>query len=182
MGESRSDQIVGHLAVQHPVAGVGFRHHVGEQILEFEHLDAAVDHLGDEVEVVAAGLLQPDDVVEQQLVAVLRGEPLMGQAGRADHDPAQPARLRPDAQPGIGARSQDGQVAGGHQRDGHDRRQRHDRDDDPFGFGEGGQAAFPAGPQVERGAGEVEHRRDQQVLPAARVDQPHRVRRARPRR
>ena len=44
-----------------------------------------------------------------------------------------------------------------------------------FGLGERGQAAFPARPEVERGADEVEHRRNQQVLPAARVHQPHRV-------
>ena len=107
MGEPRADQIVGDLAVQQPVAGVGLRHDVGEQVLKLEDLDAAVDHLGDEVEVVAAGLLQPDDVVEQQLVAVVRGEPLMGKSRRADHDSPQPARLRPDAEPGFGARSQD---------------------------------------------------------------------------
>ena len=102
VGESRSDQIVGHRAIQHPLAGVRLGHDVGEQILKLEDLDAAVDHLGDEVEVVAAGLLQPDDVVEQQFVAVLRGEPLMGQAGRADQDSSQLARLGPDAQPGFG--------------------------------------------------------------------------------
>ena len=102
MGESRSDQIVGDLAVQHPVTGVGFGHDVGEQVLKFEDLHAAVDHLGDEVEVVAAGLLQPDDVVEQQFVAVVRGQPLMRKSGRAHHDSSQPARLRPHAQLGIG--------------------------------------------------------------------------------
>ena len=58
VGESRADQIVGHPAVQQPVPGLGYRHHLGEQVLQLEHLDAAVDHLGDEVEVVAAGLLQ----------------------------------------------------------------------------------------------------------------------------
>jgi len=99
VGEPRSDQIVGHLAIQQPLAGVGLRHDVGEQVLKLEDLDTAVDHLGDEVEVVAAGLLQPDDVVEQQLMAVVRREPLMGQTRRADHDPAQPAGLGPDAEP-----------------------------------------------------------------------------------
>src|SRR4029079_12807082 len=62
-----------------------------------------IDHLGHEVEVVAAGLLKPDDIVEQEFVAVLRSEPLMRQARRADHHAPQPARLRPHAQPGIGA-------------------------------------------------------------------------------
>ena len=79
VGEPRADQIVGDLAVQQPVAGFGHRHDVGEQILQFEDLDAAVDHLGDEVEVVAAGLLQPDDVVEQQARGSCPGSAVGGQ-------------------------------------------------------------------------------------------------------
>ena len=54
MGEAGADQVVGDLAVQHPVAGLGHRDDVGQQVVELEDLDAAVDHLGDEVEVVAA--------------------------------------------------------------------------------------------------------------------------------
>ena len=93
VAESGADQIVGDLAVQNPVTGLGHGHHVGEQILQLEYLHAAVDHLGDEVEVVAAGLLQPDDVVEQQFLAGLRREPLVGKAGCAHHHPPQLARL-----------------------------------------------------------------------------------------
>ena len=101
VAEARADQIVGDLAVQHPVTGLGHGHHVGEQILKLEHLHAAVGHLGDEVEVVAAGLLQPDDVVEQQLLAGLRRQPLVRESGRAHQDSPQPTRLRPHAQPGF---------------------------------------------------------------------------------
>ena len=82
-------------------AGVGLRHHVGEQVPKLEDLDTAVDHLGDEVEAVAAGLLQPDDIVEQQSWQ-LSGVSLDGQSRRADHDSPQPARFRPDAEPGFG--------------------------------------------------------------------------------
>lgn len=63
VSESRSHQVIGEL-IQHPVAGIGFRDHVGEQVLQFQDLDATIDHLGDEVEVIAASLLQPDHVVE----------------------------------------------------------------------------------------------------------------------
>ena len=76
--------------------------HLGEQVLQFEDLHTAIDHLGNEVEVVAAGLLQPDDVVEQQLVAVLRGQPLMRKSRCAHHDSPQLARLRPHSQLGFG--------------------------------------------------------------------------------
>ena len=108
-------------STQSRASGIG--HHVGEQVLQLEDLDAAVDHLGDEVEVVAAGLLQPDDVVEQQLVAVLRGEPLVGEPRRADQDSAQLAGLRPHAQPGFGRAHRTARLSGGHQRDRDDRRQ-----------------------------------------------------------
>ena len=88
VGEPRTDQIVGDPAVQHPVTGLGHGHHVAEQLLEVEDLHTPVDHLGHEVEVVAAGLLQPDDVVEQQLAAVFGRQPLMGKSRRADqHSP-----------------------------------------------------------------------------------------------
>ena len=82
--------------------GLGQGHHLGEQVLQFEDLHTAIDHLGDEVEVVAAGLLQPDDVVEQQLVAVLRRQPLVRKSRCAHHDSPQPARLRPHSQLGFG--------------------------------------------------------------------------------
>ena len=181
VGESRSDQIVGDLAVQHPVPGLGLRHHVGEQILKLEDLDTAVDHLGDEVEVVAAGLLQPDDVVEQQLVAVVRGEPLMGQTGRADHALAAAGPPPTRRQAGTGRvhalfdTSQTDRLPVAISATATTDVNATTATTDQFGFGERGQTAFPAGPQVERGARQVEQRRDQQVLPATRVDQPHRV-------
>ena len=102
VAQARADQIVGDLAVQHPVARFGHRHHIGEEILQVQYLDTAVNHLGHEVEVVAAGLLQPDDVVEQQLAGVLGRQPLVRESGRADQHPSQPARFRPHPQPGSG--------------------------------------------------------------------------------
>ena len=54
-----------------------------------------------EVEVVALGVVDPQDVVEQQVVAVGRRQALMRAARRADHDLAQLADLRVDAELGL---------------------------------------------------------------------------------
>ncbi|KXU18753.1 hypothetical protein WM41_0602 [Corynebacterium simulans] len=50
-----------------------------------QHLDAALFHAGDELIVVALRFLDPQDVVEKQLLAVVWSEPLVCQAGAADH-------------------------------------------------------------------------------------------------
>ena len=66
--------------------------------MQLEHLDAALLHLEHEVEVVLAGLLHPDDVVEQQVVGIAGSKPLVGQARPADHDGAKLADFRMDAE------------------------------------------------------------------------------------
>ena len=60
------------LVVEDPLLALGHRHRLGQQVVHLHDLDAAVAHLGDEVEVVALGVLDPQHVVEQQLVAVGR--------------------------------------------------------------------------------------------------------------
>ena len=50
----------------------GIVHRLGEQVVQLDDLDAAVAHLVHEVEVVAPGVLHPQHVVEQQVVAVGR--------------------------------------------------------------------------------------------------------------
>ena len=44
----------------------GMADHVGQQVVRLEHLDPAVAHLGDELEVVPLGAVHPDHVVEEQ--------------------------------------------------------------------------------------------------------------------
>jgi len=87
------------LALQHPFArgrdGQGFR----EQLAHLQHLDAAVLHLGDEVEMVGACLLHPEHVVEQQPVAVRWRQAFVRQAGRAHQHAPQLAHLGIHAQP-----------------------------------------------------------------------------------
>ena len=103
VGEARADQVVGDLAVEEPRAGVRLADDVGEQVVELEHLDPAVTHLGDELVVVPLGTVDPDHVVEQQLVARVRREPEVGQPGRAHQHSSQAARLGPHTDPGLQA-------------------------------------------------------------------------------
>jgi hypothetical protein len=48
--------------------------------VQLSDFHVAVTHLVDEVEVVAAGVLHPQHIVEQQVIAVARGESLVRQA------------------------------------------------------------------------------------------------------
>ena len=68
------------LAVQQPRLGLGDRHRLGQQVVQLDDFHVAVAHLVHEVEVVAAGVLHPQHIVEQQVVAVGRGQPLVRQA------------------------------------------------------------------------------------------------------
>ena len=69
-----------------------------QQLVEIQHLDAALLHLQHEVVVVLLRLVHPDDVVEEQIVAVSWRQPLMRAPGRADHDRPQLAHFRMHAE------------------------------------------------------------------------------------
>ena len=101
-GEAETDQVTGDLAVEQPGARFRDPHDVGDAVLELQHLDTALLELGDEVEVVALGLLDPDDVVEEQPVGGAGREPLVGQARRRDQHLSELACLGPDAGGGSG--------------------------------------------------------------------------------
>ena len=65
--------------------------HVGQQALEVEHLDAAIGERVRERVVLLAGAADPEDVVEQQRVLVVRREPLELEVGAVqDHAPQHP--------------------------------------------------------------------------------------------
>jgi hypothetical protein len=77
LDQAEADLVGGDLAVEPPGRGRGVLERLGEQLVHLDHLDAALAHLGHEVEVVALGVLHPEHVVEQQRVAVGRGQSLM---------------------------------------------------------------------------------------------------------
>ena len=91
--EAEPDLVRDHLVVQDPFLGFGDRHCLCQQIVHLDDLDPAVAHLLHKVEMVALGGLDPDHVVEQQLVAVARRQPLVGAPRRANHHLAQLADL-----------------------------------------------------------------------------------------
>ena len=65
--------LVGHdLIVENPLLGFGDRDRFGEQVMHLDDIDAAIAHLLHEVEMVALGVVDPQDVVKQQGVAVGR--------------------------------------------------------------------------------------------------------------
>lgn len=100
-GQAQADAVGGDLAIEDPLQRFRVLDGLGQQIVHLEDVDAALAHLGDEVEVVALGLVHPDHVVEQQLVAVARGQALVGESGRADHHFAQFAGFGVDAKFGF---------------------------------------------------------------------------------
>ena len=75
-------------------ASVAGGERLGEQVLEQEHLDAALAHPGDELVVLVLRALDPQHVVEQQVVVVGRGQPLQAELRPVDHHLAQPSDLR----------------------------------------------------------------------------------------
>ncbi len=66
--------------------------------MHLDHFDAAVAHLGDEVEMIALGVLDPQHVVEQEVVAIARRQPLVGAARRARHHQPKLADFRMNAE------------------------------------------------------------------------------------
>ena len=57
---------------------VAGRERLGEQVLEQEDLDAALAHPGDELVVLVLGALDPQHVVEEQVVVVGRASAAAG--------------------------------------------------------------------------------------------------------
>ena len=55
---------------------------LAQQVLDVQHLDAAFAHPRDELVVLPLRPLDPQDVVEQQLVVVARGQPFRLRSGR----------------------------------------------------------------------------------------------------
>ena len=101
LDQAEADLVGGDLAVEQPGPGGRVLQRLGEQVVHLDHLDAALAHLGHEVEMVALGVLHPQHVVEQQVVAVGRGQPLVRPARRADQDLAQRADLGMHAVGGV---------------------------------------------------------------------------------
>ena len=69
-----------------------------EQVLDVQHLDAPLAHPRDELVVLPLRPLDPQDVVEQQLVVIARRQPLEAEVRPMDDDLAELADLRVDTE------------------------------------------------------------------------------------
>ena len=79
--------------------GVGTaQQRLGEQILEVKHLDSPLSHHADELVVLPPRPLDPQDIVEQQLVVVCRRQALEAQIRPVDDHLAEAPDLGVDAQ------------------------------------------------------------------------------------
>jgi hypothetical protein len=87
-----------HAPVEDEGAGLLVVQRFAEELREIEHLDTPFLHLRHKVVVVLARLVNPYDIVEQQIVAVAGGEALMGPARWADHHRLQLSDLGVDAE------------------------------------------------------------------------------------
>ena len=74
------------LPVEQPGTRFGIRDCLRQQLVHIDDIDAAVTHLLDEGVVLLLSLLDPDHIIEEQIVAVVRGEPHVCQARPAHHD------------------------------------------------------------------------------------------------
>ena len=86
------------LAVEHPGAGLRILQRRCQEVVHLQHLDPSLAHHLAEAVVLRLGLVNPDDVVEEQVVAVVGRQPHVGQPRPADHDLAQPTDLRVDTE------------------------------------------------------------------------------------
>ena len=93
----KADLVDRDLAVQDPFLRFRNVERLRQQVVHLDNVDAAFAHLVDEVEMIALGVVHPQDVVEQERVAVRRRQPRVRQARRADHDLVQRADLGMDS-------------------------------------------------------------------------------------
>ena len=98
LGPDRPDAVDRDQPVEDPAARLGILDGLRQEVVQIQDLDAALAHLQHEVVVVLLGLVDPDHVVEQQLVAVAGREPLVREAGTADHHGPELADLRVDTE------------------------------------------------------------------------------------
>ena len=102
LGEHHGDVLGPDPAGEQPLARLGVLEGLREQLVEQQHLDAALAHQVDERVVLLAGAPHPDHVVEQQLVAVRRREPLVGEVGPVHHHRAELPDLGVGSKRGFG--------------------------------------------------------------------------------
>ena len=95
--ERRADQVGAQRAVEQLAARLGDVEHLGEQLVQVEHLDVVRAQRVGELVVLLLRALEPRHAVEQQVVVVARGQPPQLRPGAVQDDRPQPPDLAPDA-------------------------------------------------------------------------------------
>ena len=95
--ERRPDRLRPQRAAEQLRARLVDREHLGQQLVEVEHLDVVLAQRRGEAVVLLLRALEPRHAVEQQVVVVARREPAQLGARAVQHHRAQPADLAPDA-------------------------------------------------------------------------------------
>ena len=62
--ETETDLIGNNLVVEDPLPGLGDRDRLGQQVVHLDDFDPAIAHLLHEIEVIALGVFDPQDVVK----------------------------------------------------------------------------------------------------------------------
>jgi hypothetical protein len=99
LDEADPDDVLRRHEIGQPLTGVlacGDR--LAQQVLDVENLDAPLARPRDELVVLSLGPLDPQDVVEEQLVVVARRQPLQAEVRAVDDDLAELADLGVDAE------------------------------------------------------------------------------------
>ncbi|MNC38382.1 hypothetical protein D3C75_869810 [compost metagenome] len=94
IGQCGAEAIIGDLVLQQP--GFGFRHiqGFGQQVGQQEDFDILIAQYLSEFVVLLTGTFNGQDVIEQQILAVGRGQALQTEVGAVQHDAAQLANFR----------------------------------------------------------------------------------------
>ena len=87
---------------EQPLASLLVLERLGQQLVQEQDLDAARAHQVDERVELLPRAPHPDDVVEEQIVAVARREPLVRQVGPVHHHRVELPDLRVCSEDGVG--------------------------------------------------------------------------------
>ena len=102
LGEHDGDVLGPDAASKQPFATVGVLHRLCQQLVEEQNLDVPFAHEVDEGVVLLPRAADPDHVVEKELVAVRRRQPLVGEVWTMHHHHPELSDLGVGAQHGLG--------------------------------------------------------------------------------
>ena len=80
---AHADVVLGVFPVKNPRQCRGVGRDVRQKLVHVQNLDAALLHLGREIVMIVPGFVHPEDIVEEKVAAIRRGQPFMRPARTA---------------------------------------------------------------------------------------------------